>query len=81
MKKEYNKKIDENTYFILIDSQNSNIKEIAEELKNAINFSEVEVFDNAVDVAVHTGVGAICLAIDNVDPKIKDKLFKFTKKY
>ena len=81
MKKEYNKKIDENTYFILIYSQNSNIKEIAEELKNAINFSEVEVFDNAVDVAVHTGVGAICLAIDNVDPKIKDKLFKFTKKY
>lgn len=79
MKKEYNKKIDENTHFILIDSQNSKIKEIAEELKNAIGFSEVKVFDNAVDVAVHTGVGAICLAIDNIDPKIKDKLFKFTK--
>ena len=66
---------------MITSTSNKNIKEIALEIKNAINFKEIYVIDLSVDITIHTGVGAICLTIENIPASIKDEFFKFATKY
>lgn len=75
------KKVTDDDYFLIINADNKNIKEIALEIKNAINFKEIYVIDLSVDITIHTGVGAICLTIENIPASIKDEFFKFATKY
>ncbi|MBN4089660.1 DegV family protein [Mycoplasma enhydrae] len=71
-----------NKCLLIIHSGSELLEELTAKFKNIIN-NQIPVYslDLPVDIAIHTGVGAVCTTIIKIDPKIESKFFKYAKKW
>ncbi|WP_330463648.1 DegV family protein [Metamycoplasma gateae] len=71
-----------NKYLFVAHAENQMIDKLIESFRSIIN-DEIEIYsiDLPVDISVHTGIGAVCVSIVDIDEKIKDKFLHYCKKW
>ncbi|AZG68861.1 DegV family protein [Mycoplasma struthionis] len=68
----------ENHYFIIMHSNNLNIKEFVKKIKENKNLKNPVLVSNlSTEIAIHTGIGAICMVYVKIDEEIKETVLKY----
>ncbi|AZZ65766.1 DegV family EDD domain-containing protein [Metamycoplasma phocicerebrale] len=77
-----NKEETKDKYFLIIHAESEMLDELVNKFKIIIN-NEIPVYSFAmpVDIAIHTGIGAICTTIAKIKPEIAKDFLKFAKKW
>ncbi|TPR53380.1 DegV family protein [Metamycoplasma neophronis] len=73
-------KNNEDYYLTVIHANNQDLEKLINSFRAVTdNYPRIVSFKLPADIAVHTGVGAVCVTFAKIDPAIKDKMFKNAK--